>query len=111
MCRLRWMRYIDDLNVLIPLLLRLSDTDHSTTGILHCQDPFVDNYSNLTGAVVLPHITKSSDYICERVFHIVFVLTVSTAAIIISRAIDILGNKVVAYLACFLVAAGAYIHS
>lgn len=70
----------------------------------------MDNAKNLTGAVVLPHVAKSSDYFCERAFHVVFALMVSTAGIIILRATDVLGINTVAYFAYFLVAAGAYIH-
>ncbi|KAJ5894354.1 allantoate permease [Penicillium taxi] len=66
---------------------------------------------NLVGAVVLLCVAKSSDYFRERTFHIVFSLTISLVGMVILAAIDVLNNKAVAYFACFLVAAGAYIPS
>jgi hypothetical protein len=66
---------------------------------------------NLVGAVFLLCVAKSSDYFRERTFHIVFSLTVSLVGMIILTAIDVEGNKGVAYFACFLMAAGSYIPS
>ncbi|KAJ5524976.1 allantoate permease [Penicillium frequentans] len=66
---------------------------------------------NLVGAVVLLCVAKSSDYFRERTFHIVFSLTISLIGMIILSAIDVLNNKGVAYFACFMMAAGAYIPS
>jgi hypothetical protein len=66
---------------------------------------------NSVGFVVLLCVTKSSDYFRERTFHIVFSLCLSLIGMIILAAIDVLENKGVAYFACFLMAAGAYIPS
>ncbi|CAI7623063.1 unnamed protein product [Penicillium bialowiezense] len=66
---------------------------------------------NLVGAVFLLCVAKSSDYYRERTFHIVFSLTVSLIGMIILATIDVENNKAVAYFACFLMAAGAYIPS
>ncbi|KAJ5298601.1 uncharacterized protein N7443_006721 [Penicillium atrosanguineum] len=66
---------------------------------------------NLVGAVILLCVAKSSDYFRERTFHIVLSLTISMVGMIILAAIDVLNNKAVAYFACFLMAAGAYIPS
>ncbi|PLB51500.1 MFS general substrate transporter [Aspergillus steynii IBT 23096] len=66
---------------------------------------------NLVGAVILLCVAKSSDYFRERGFHIVFSLILSLVGMIILATIDVLANKGVAYFACFLMAAGAYIPS
>ncbi|OQD83107.1 hypothetical protein PENANT_c018G04804 [Penicillium antarcticum] len=66
---------------------------------------------NLVGAVFLLCVAKCSDYFRERTFHIIFSLTVSLVGMIILTAIDVEGNKGVAYFACFLMAAGSYIPS
>ncbi|KAJ5947065.1 hypothetical protein N7466_000080 [Penicillium verhagenii] len=66
---------------------------------------------NLVGAVVLLCVAKSSDFFRERTVHIVFSLTISLVGMVILAAIDVLNNKGVAYFACFLMAAGAYIPS
>lgn len=66
---------------------------------------------NLVGAVVLLCVAKSSDYFRERTFHIVFSLTLSLIGMVILAAIDVIEHKGVAYFACFLMAAGAYIPS
>ncbi|KAJ5948480.1 hypothetical protein N7454_001787 [Penicillium verhagenii] len=66
---------------------------------------------NLVGAVVLLCVAKSSDFFRERTIHIVFSLALSLVGMVILAAIDVLDNKGVAYFACFLMAAGAYIPS
>ncbi|PYH87784.1 MFS general substrate transporter [Aspergillus ellipticus CBS 707.79] len=66
---------------------------------------------NMVGAVVLLCVAKSSDYFRERAFHIVFSLAVSLVGMVILATIEVLDHKGVAYLACFLMAAGAYIPS
>ncbi|KAJ5408356.1 hypothetical protein N7509_002239 [Penicillium cosmopolitanum] len=66
---------------------------------------------NLVGTVVLLCVAKSSDYFRERTFHIVFSLSLSLVGMVMLAAIDVLENKGVAYFACFLMAAGAYIPS
>ncbi|KAK1142905.1 hypothetical protein N8T08_007146 [Aspergillus melleus] len=66
---------------------------------------------NLVGAVILLCVAKSSDYFRERGFHIVFSLILSLIGMVILATIDVLANKGVAYFACFLMAAGAYIPS
>lgn len=66
---------------------------------------------NSVGFVVLLCVTYSSDYFRERTFHIVFSLSVSLVGLIILATIDVLNNKGIAYFACFLLAAGAYIPS
>ncbi|OJJ68433.1 hypothetical protein ASPBRDRAFT_133237 [Aspergillus brasiliensis CBS 101740] len=66
---------------------------------------------NLVGAVVLLCVAKSSDHFRERTFHIVFSLVISLVGMVILATIDVLGNKGVAYFACFLMAAGSYIPS
>jgi sugar phosphate permease len=66
---------------------------------------------NAVGFVVLLCVTYSSDRFRERTFHIVFSLCVSLIGLIILASIDVLENKDVAYFACFMVAAGAYIPS
>ncbi|KAJ5338931.1 hypothetical protein N7452_005659 [Penicillium brevicompactum] len=66
---------------------------------------------NLVGAVFLLCVAKSSDYHRERTFHIVFSLAISLIGMIILATINVERNKAVAYFACFLMAAGAYIPS
>ncbi|KAF2270339.1 MFS general substrate transporter [Lojkania enalia] len=66
---------------------------------------------NAVGFVFLLCVTKSSDYFRERTFHIVFALCVSGVGLAILASIDVLHNKSVAYFACFMLAAGAYIPS
>lgn len=66
---------------------------------------------NAVGFVVLLCVTYSSDHFRERTFHIVFSLCVSLVGLIILACIDVLANKGVAYFACFMLAAGAYIPS
>ncbi|KAF3046347.1 hypothetical protein E8E12_003445 [Didymella heteroderae] len=66
---------------------------------------------NAVGFVILLCVTYSSDHFRERTFHIVFSLCVSLVGLIILASIDILANKGVAYFACFMLAAGAYIPS
>ena len=66
---------------------------------------------NAVGFVVLLCVTYSSDRLRERAFHIVFALCVSLTGMIILAAIDVLRHKGVAYFACFMMAAGAYIPS
>ncbi|KAJ5782080.1 hypothetical protein N7457_003854 [Penicillium paradoxum] len=66
---------------------------------------------NLVGAAFLLCVAKSSDYFRERTLHIVFSLMVSLIGMIILIAIDVQNNKGIAYFACFLMAAGAYIPS
>lgn len=66
---------------------------------------------NLVGAVFLLCVAKSSDYHRERTFHIVFSLAISLIGMIILATIDVERNKAIAYFACFLMAAGAYIPS
>ena len=66
---------------------------------------------NAVGFVVLLCVTYSSDHFRERTFHIVFSLCVSLVGLIILASIDVLANKGVAYFACFMLAAGAYIPS
>lgn len=66
---------------------------------------------NAVGFVILLCITKSSDYFRERTFHIVFALCTSLVGMIILATIDVLSHKGVAYFACFLLCAGAYVPS
>lgn len=66
---------------------------------------------NAVGFVVLLLVAKSSDYFHERTFHILGALATSFAGMIILITIDVLENRGVAYFACFLMAAGAYIPS
>ncbi|OCL10656.1 MFS general substrate transporter [Glonium stellatum] len=66
---------------------------------------------NAVGFVVLLCVTYSSDRLRERTFHIVFALCVSLTGMIILSVIDVLRNRGVAYFACFMMAAGAYIPS
>lgn len=66
---------------------------------------------NLVGAVVLLVVAKSSDYFRERGFHMVFSLVVSLIGMLILATVDLLAHTGVAYFACFLMAAGAYIPS
>jgi hypothetical protein len=66
---------------------------------------------NAVGFVVLLLVCYSSDYFRERTFHIVFALTLSLVGMIILASIDVLHHTGVAYFACFLLAAGAYVPS
>lgn len=66
---------------------------------------------NAVGFVFLLCVTYSSDYFRERTFHIVLALCVSLVGLIILAIIDVLHNKAVAYFACFMLCAGAYIPS
>jgi predicted MFS family arabinose efflux permease len=66
---------------------------------------------NAVGFVVLLVVAKSSDYFHERTFHVFGALVTSTVGLIILITIDVLNHKAVAYFACFLMAAGAYIPS
>ncbi|KAL1636874.1 hypothetical protein SLS56_000968 [Neofusicoccum ribis] len=66
---------------------------------------------NAVGFVCLLLITWSSDRQRERTWHIIFALAVSLAGLIILAAIDPLRQPAVAYLATFLLAAGAYVPS
>lgn len=66
---------------------------------------------NAVGFMVLLAVTYSSDYFRERTFHIIFSLCVSLIGLIILATIDVLANKGVAYFACFMLCAGAYIPS
>ncbi|KFY72592.1 hypothetical protein V499_07271 [Pseudogymnoascus sp. VKM F-103] len=66
---------------------------------------------NAVGFIVLLLVAKSSDYFRERTFHIIGSLITSLLGMIILITIDVLDHKGVAYFACFLMAAGAYIPS
>ena len=66
---------------------------------------------NAVGFVILLCVTFSSDWFRERTFHIIFSLCVSLIGLIILATIDVLHHKGVAYFACFMLAAGAYIPS
>ncbi|KAJ4345828.1 uncharacterized protein N0V89_011963 [Didymosphaeria variabile] len=66
---------------------------------------------NAVGFVFLLAVTYSSDHFRERTFHIIFALSVSLVGLIILATIDVLANKGVAYFACFMLCAGAYIPS
>ncbi|KAF1937437.1 MFS general substrate transporter [Clathrospora elynae] len=66
---------------------------------------------NAVGFVVLLLLTYSSDFFRERTFHIVAALCLSLIGLIILATIDVLHNKGVAYFACFLLCAGAYVPS
>ncbi|KAL1306328.1 hypothetical protein AAFC00_005047 [Neodothiora populina] len=66
---------------------------------------------NSVGFVVLLCVTKSSDYFRERTFHIVLALCISLSGMIVLATIDVLTHKAAAYVACFLMCAGAYIPS
>lgn len=64
---------------------------------------------NAVGFVVLLVVSKSSDYYHERTFHIFISLAISLVGMLILITVDVLKQKGVAYFACFLMAAGAYI--
>ncbi|KAF2109387.1 major facilitator superfamily domain-containing protein [Lophiotrema nucula] len=66
---------------------------------------------NAVGFCFLLLTCFSSDRFRERTFHIVFALCVSLVGLIILASIDVLHNKAVAYFACFMLCAGAYIPS
>lgn len=66
---------------------------------------------NCVGFVVLLCFAKSSDYFRERGFHIVAALTISLIGMIVLAGIDVLQHSGVAYFACFMMAAGAYVPS
>ncbi|KAK2776443.1 hypothetical protein FQN52_003452 [Onygenales sp. PD_12] len=66
---------------------------------------------NMVGSVVLLAVAYSSDHFRERSFHTVFALVLSGIGMVILATIDVDANKGVAYFACFLMAAGAYIPS
>ncbi|KAI1880537.1 hypothetical protein JX265_000777 [Neoarthrinium moseri] len=66
---------------------------------------------NCAGFLVLLAVTYSSDRFRERTYHIVFSLVLSMVGLIILAAIDTVNTRGLAYFACFLVAAGAYIPS
>lgn len=66
---------------------------------------------NAVGFVILLAVTYSSDRLRERTFHIIFSLTVSLIGLVILATIDVLAHKAVAYFACFMLCAGAYIPS
>ncbi|WYZ38398.1 hypothetical protein EsH8_III_000312 [Colletotrichum jinshuiense] len=66
---------------------------------------------NVVGFLVLLAVTYSSDRNRERTFHIIASLTTSLIGLIVLAAIDARANVAVAYFACFLLTAGAYIPS
>ena len=66
---------------------------------------------NAVGFVVLLCIAYSSDHFRERTFHVSFALVLSLVGMLILIAIDVEANIGVAYFACFLLAAGAYVPS
>ncbi|KFH45973.1 putative transporter -like protein [Hapsidospora chrysogenum ATCC 11550] len=66
---------------------------------------------NAVGFVVLLIVAKSSDHFHERTCHVFGSLATSLVGMIILIAVDVLENRSVAYFACFLMAAGAYIPS
>lgn len=66
---------------------------------------------NAVGFVVLLVVAKLSDHFHERTFHVFGALATSLVGMIILISVDVLSNKGVAYFACFLMAAGAYIPS
>jgi predicted MFS family arabinose efflux permease len=66
---------------------------------------------NAVGFVVLLCIAWSSDRNRERTFHVSFALVLSLVGMLILIAIDVEKNIGVAYFACFLMAAGAYVPS
>lgn len=63
---------------------------------------------NAVGFVVLLAISKSSDHLRERTYHIVFSLIISLLGMIVLSSIDVLAHTGVAYFACLLMAAGSY---
>ncbi|KAK2810574.1 hypothetical protein FQN50_002831 [Emmonsiellopsis sp. PD_5] len=66
---------------------------------------------NMVGSVILLAVAYSSDHFRERSFHTVFALVLSGIGMVVLATIDVEANKGVAYFACFLMAAGAYIPS
>jgi MFS family permease len=66
---------------------------------------------NAVGFVVLLCVTYSSDYFRERTFHICGALCISLVGLVVLATVDVLRNKAVAYFACFLLCAGAYVPS
>ncbi|KAL5422001.1 hypothetical protein PMIN04_005103 [Paraphaeosphaeria minitans] len=66
---------------------------------------------NAVGFLFLLVVTYSSDHFRERTYHIIFSLCVSLIGLIILATIDVIANKGVAYFACFMLCAGAYIPS
>jgi hypothetical protein len=66
---------------------------------------------NCVGFLVLLVVAYSSDRFRERTYHIVFSLLLSMVGLIMLAALDMVNSRGVAYFACFLVAAGAYIPS
>ncbi|KNG89436.1 hypothetical protein ANOM_003142 [Aspergillus nomiae NRRL 13137] len=63
------------------------------------------------GTVVLWIIAKSSDHFRERSFHLAAALIITFVGYIILVTVDADTNKGVAYFACFLLAAGAFVPS
>ncbi|OHF01812.1 major facilitator superfamily transporter [Colletotrichum orchidophilum] len=66
---------------------------------------------NVAGFLVLLAVTYSSDRNRERTFHIIASLTTSLIGLVVLAAIDAKAHVAVAYFACFLLTAGAYIPS
>ncbi|KAM5379639.1 hypothetical protein ACJZ2D_003833 [Fusarium nematophilum] len=66
---------------------------------------------NAVGFVVLLVVTKSSDHFHERMFHVFRALATSLVGMILLITIDVLNRKGLAYFACFLMTARAYIPS
>ena len=89
----------------------LTGTDRRTIRILHCQNQSVDGCTKPRRRGHTPmrrQILRS--FPRKNIPHRI-VLTISMVGMIILAAIDVLNNKAVAYFACFLMAAGAYIPS
>ncbi|GMF75069.1 unnamed protein product [Aspergillus oryzae] len=63
------------------------------------------------GTVVLWIIAKSSDHFRERSFHLAAALIITFIGYVILATVDPNTNKGVAYFACFLLAAGAFVPS
>ena len=63
------------------------------------------------GTVVLWIIAKSSDHFRERSFHLAAALIITFVGYVILATVDANTNKGVAYFACFLLAAGAFVPS
>ncbi|KAE8313427.1 major facilitator superfamily domain-containing protein [Aspergillus transmontanensis] len=63
------------------------------------------------GTVVLWIIAKSSDHFRERSFHLATALIITFIGYVILATVDPNTNKGVAYFACFLLAAGAFVPS
>lgn len=66
---------------------------------------------NVVGFLVLLAVSWSSDRNRERTFHIIASLTISLIGLLILAFIDAVKHVGVAYFACFMLAAGAYIPS